>query len=244
MRLILIILLSTLLSNEAFSNEYSHLDSTLFNYVGSDGTVNYQGIIQSPNNINQYFEFIENFSPDSHPQYFQTKKEKLAYWINTYNALIIKLMIDNPDKNILNISFGHTIWFTKFKVGSEMISLYKIEHEILRKMDPRIHFAISCGSTSCPPLGKRIFLGNTIDYQLDEKTINFINDSKNVYVDHDNKIIYLSKIFKWYKKDFGNVRKFIIKYLKESLNYSSIKNYKIKYNKYDWSSNGVKKANN
>ena len=153
-------------------------------------------------------------------------------------------MIDNPDKNILNISFGHTIWFTKFKVGSEMISLYKIEHEILRKMDPRIHFAISCGSTSCPPLGKRIFLGNTIDYQLDEKTINFINDSKNVYVDHDNKIIYLSKIFKWYKKDFGNVRKFIIKYLKETLNYSSIKNYKIKYNKYDWSSNGVKKPNN
>ena len=43
----------------------------------------------------------------------------MAYWINAYNALIIKLMIDNPDKNILDISLGHIIWFTKFMVGSK-----------------------------------------------------------------------------------------------------------------------------
>ena len=243
MKLITIILSIAILM-EGLLGEYSHFDSALLNYVDSGGSVNYQGIIENPYNINQFLDFIEKISPDSHPKYFPTKNDRLAYWINTYNSLIIKLMIDNPDKNILDISWGHLVWFTKFKVGGERTSLYKIEHQILRKMDPRIHFAISCGSTSCPPLGNRIFLGETINSQLDEKTINFINDSKNVYLDYENKVIYLSKIFKWYEKDFGNVRKFVLKYLKEAVDYSLIKNYKIKYNKYDWSSNNSQKKSN
>ena len=240
MKLIIIIFLSVVIADSTFLKEYSFFEAALSDYVGYDGRINYKGILDNPYNVNQYFEFIENFSPDSHPQYFQTKNDVLAYWINTYNALIIKLMINNPGKNILEISFGHMIWFTKFKVGSKMISLYKIEHQILREMDPRIHFAISCASMSCPPLGKRIFLGETLDSQLDEKTINFINNPKNVYVDHSKKVLYLSKIFKWYSSDFVNVKKFIIKYLNEPLKYSEIKNYKIKYNKYDWRSNNLK----
>ena len=226
------------------NEEYSHLDSVLSNYVDSNGLVNYQAIIDSPYNINNYLDFVKQVSPISHPHFFPTKNDRLAYWINTYNALIIKLMIDNPDKNILEISFGHMIWFTKFKVGSKMISLYKIENQILRKIDPRIHFAISCGSTSCPPLGKRIFLGETVEAQLDQKTVNFINDTKNVYFDHDKKTLYLNKIFKWYKKDFGNVVQFIHRYLSGDIDYSLIKNYTIKYNNYNWASNGLNKTNN
>ena len=136
---------------------YSRLDSVLNKYVDSDGLVDYQSIIDSPYNINEYLNFIKNVSPQSHPGLFPSKNDKLAYWINAYNALVIKLMIENPETNILEISFGHLIWLTKFDVGFKKTSLYEIEHKILRKLDPRIHFAISCGSKSCPPLGQRIF---------------------------------------------------------------------------------------
>ena len=44
-------------------------------------------------------------------------------------------MIENPSTNILEISFGHLIWLTKFDVGLKKISLYEIEHKILRKLD-------------------------------------------------------------------------------------------------------------
>ena len=105
------------------SNEYSNLDSILSKYVDSDGLVNYQAIIDSPYNINEYLDFIKNVSPQSHPKLFPTKNDKLAYWINAYNALVIKLMIENPSTNILEISFGHLIWLTKFDVGLKKISL-------------------------------------------------------------------------------------------------------------------------
>ena len=220
---------------------YSRLDSVLNKYVDSDGLVDYQSIIDSPYNINEYLNFIKNVSPQSHPGLFPSKNDKLAYWINAYNALVIKLMIENPETNILEISFGHLIWLTKFDVGFKKTSLYEIEHKILRRLDPRIHFAISCGSKSCPPLGQRIFLGSTLDVQLENSAKDFINDKNNVFIDFDNKTLYLNKIFKWYKKDFNNVKKYIVKYLNDGTSFNQIKGFKIKYNDYDWSLNSQMK---
>ena len=219
------------------SNEYSNLDSILSKYVDTEGLVNYQAIIDSPYNINEYLDFIKNVSPQSHPKLFPTKNDKLAYWINAYNALVIKLMIENPSTNILEISFGHLIWLTKFDVGLKKISLYEIEHKILRKLDSRIHFAISCGSKSCPPLGQRVYLGRTLDVQLESGAKDFINNKNNVFIDFDNKTLYLNKIFKWYKKDFVNVKKYLVTYLSDGTSFDQIKNFKIKYNDYDWSLN-------
>ena len=219
------------------ANEYSNFDSILSKYVDPDGLVNYQAIIDSPYNINEYLDFIKNVSPQSHPKLFPTKNDKLAYWINAYNALVIKLMIENPSTNILEISFGHLIWLTKFDVGLKKISLYEIEHKILRKLDSRIHFAISCGSKSCPPLGQRVYLGRTLDVQLEIGAKDFINNKNNVFIDFDNKTLYLNKIFKWYKKDFVNVKKYIVMYLSDGTSFDQIKNFKIKYNDYDWSLN-------
>ena len=121
-----------------------------------------------------------------------------------------------------------------------MISPNYIEHKILRKMnDPRIHFVINCGSKSCPPLGNRILIGKDLNRQLENKTFAFVNNKDNVLIDSDNRIIYLSQIFKWYKKDFDNLIEFIVKYLNADIDYDSMKNYKIKYHKYDWSSNHI-----
>ena len=76
-----------------------------------------------------------------------------------------------------------------------------------------------------------------IEKQLNQKTISFINDIDNVYISHEEETIYLNKIFKWFKKDFKNVIQFITEFLIEDIDYDRIKNYKIKYYKYDWSSN-------
>ena len=240
MRFFFNILFMCFVFSDFVEQEYSQFDSVLSKYVDSNGLVNYGALIENPYNINEYLEFIKKVSPISHPELFPTKSDKLAYWINAYNALIIKLMIDNPDKNILEISFGHLIWLTQFEVGSKKISLHKIEHKILRRLDPRIHFVISCGSKSCPPLGKRIFLGSTVEEQLDSSTKDFINNKNNVFVSFENNTIYLSKIFKWYKKDFIDVKKYIVKYLNDDTSFNQIKNFKIKYNDYDWSLNNQK----
>ena len=242
MIIFLMTLCSFVFSNDQIFENNKKLDFILFSYVDSLGNVNYNGIIEDPFALNDYIKFIENISPRSHPLYFKSNNAKKAYWINAYNALILKLMIDNPGDNILDIGYiGYDIFYKKFIVGKENISLQYIENKILRKMnDPRIHFAINCASKSCPPLGNRILVEKQLDNQLDQKAYNFINNTDNVLIDYDSKTIYLNRIFKWFKKDFGDLKKYICKYLEE-YQFQKIKNFKIKFFKYNWNKNNSKK---
>ena len=232
---------SVLLSNSIIFDSTKSLDTILSSYVDDLGNVNYEAIIKNPFALNEYLNFIEQISPDSHPDYFKTEDSKKAYWINVYNALILKIMIENPGKDILDIGYiGHDVFLKRFKVGNKRISPSFIENKILRKMkDPRIHFAINCASKSCPPLGNRILLETDLDKQLDQKAFKFINNTDHVFINHEEQTIYLNKIFKWFEKDFENLKSYISIYL-DDIDMDLIKNYNIKFFKYDWSKNSSK----
>ena len=116
----------------SFSNPSLSLDSILSSYVDSAGNVDYNGIISNPFKLNEYLDFVSKVSPESHPDYFKTEDSKKAYWINVYNALILKIMIENPGKDILESGIvGHDVFLKKFIIGAKKISPYFIENKIL-----------------------------------------------------------------------------------------------------------------
>ena len=108
---------------------------------------------------------------------------------------------------------------------------------ILRSQkDPRLHFALNCASSSCPVLQP----WEWTDDQLNQAAMDFINDENNVRV--DNETLFLSRIFKWYKSDFGNdihqyLMQFAIPSLKEMLSSAKQREYPIEYIKYNWDLN-------
>ena len=240
MRICVILLLSFIFTETSLQVSNERFNTLLSSYVDSAGNVNYKGIIDNPFALNDYLKFIKEISPKSHPSYFDTNNSIKAYWINVYNAIILKLMVDNPGENILDIGYiGHDVFLKKFKIGGEKLSPLYIENKILRKMnDPRIHFAINCASKSCPPLGNKILIEQNLDTQLEKKAFNFINNKNNVYIDYDSEIIYLNRIFKWFKADFGDLKLYISNYLINQ-DYYQIKNFNIKFFKYDWSKNSI-----
>ena len=84
------------------------------------------------------------------------------------------------------------------------MSLLVVENKKIREQykDPRIHFVLNCASESCPIARPGLPIGDDLEQLLTEATADFINDTMNVFVDHDAETIYLSKIFKWYEEDF------------------------------------------
>lgn len=165
---------------------------------------------------------------------------KKAFYINAYNAITIKLILDNLPLN--SIKDLKNPWGKKrFTTGNKKISLEHIEHSILRKTnDPRIHFAINCASISCPPLVNFAFSETEIDKQLDQVTKAYCN-SEAIVIDSKNNAVKLSKIFKWYKKDFissenSSVIEFINTYREEPIP----DHYKVEYQEYNWDLNDVK----
>lgn len=230
-----------------FQSNYESFNNVLQSFSNEIGTVDYTSIRNDPFNLDKFITFINRVSPESYPERFSESDAK-AYWINVYNALAIKTIIDNPDvQSIREISWGMgAFWRNKFTVGGKKMTLNHIEHKILRGKykDPRIHFAINCASNSCPPIGNRIVTGDNLNSQLDKKAFNFINDPSNVRIDHINKKIHLSRIFKWFKKDFTqnheDLLSYIFDYYKDigaKQKTKIIDTYQIIFNKYDWSLN-------
>ncbi len=168
-----------------------------------------------------------------------TREEKLAFYINAYNILALKMVTDHwPVNSIKDIgSLFSPVWDKEAgQLAGEKVSLADVEHKILRKMgEPRIHMAIVCASVSCPDLRPEPYTAARLDRQLTEQSRNFLaNPGKGLRIEQNS--IRVSKIFDWFDEDFevyGGVPAFIKKYR------SDLPDLKIKANlPYDWEVNG------
>jgi hypothetical protein len=191
--------------------DYSLFNKLLQNHVSEKGVVNYRGFIKDNKSFSDFLSILSENTPTSN----WSREEKLAFWMNTYNAFTIKLIIDHyPLKSIKNIKKPWDKRF--FKIGNKNYSLNDIEHQILRKMnDPRIHFGINCASYSCPTLSNKAFTAATVDKELDVLAGQFINDPKRNTLTENS--VELSKIFQWFAKDFkkeGSLIDYLNKYAK------------------------------
>jgi hypothetical protein len=148
----------------------------------------------------------------------ETRDETLSFYINAYNILAIKMVLDHrPEDSIRDIgSWFRPVWKRPAgRIGGERVTLHEIEHEVLREMDePRIHFAIVCASISCPDLAREPYRAAGLDRQLDRATQRFLADPAKGLRRADDRI-RVSKIFDWFEQDFesaGGVRAFIGRY--------------------------------
>ncbi|KAL0487008.1 egl-10 [Acrasis kona] len=193
--------------------------------------------------------------------------ERKCFFINIYNTLMINgLLVYGKPRSILQKKNFYNI--CKYNIGGHLFSLNDIEHGVLRAnrkpvgalkrcfggkdirrmyittlFDPRIHFALNCGAKSCPPI--RAYVPEKLDYQLDLASRNFCDGE--VVVDEKNKVVSMSKIFQWYKDDFGNSDVELLNHVRGYIDDKEIRDslvrllqtgkVRVKYHYYDWSLN-------
>ena len=234
--------LALLVSINAFAESNTDAIHNDFNQVlvthVKDGHVDYAGIKNDPL-FPKYLETLKTTDPDT----FASEEEKLAFWINAYNALAIKGIIDGLSPSTF---FGRISYFktTDFEVAGRTINLYDLERDIIIPFnEPRIHFAIVCASYSCPKLISEAYVASKLDKQLNDNTIAFINNPEKNDLS-GKKTIKVSKIFDWFTEDFakysGSVQKYIAPFVQDPALAEALsnENFKVRYLKYNWSLNG------
>jgi len=244
-----VLLVCTSLNATAEPFDHTGFDAILKAYVNELGQVDYAALKSNRSELDAYVDTLGKTSPKNHPDNFETREEKLAYWINTYNALVLRGVIDAyPVKSVKDIKylsgFFNRTWFT---VGGESYTLNKIEHDILRAefAEPRIHAAINCASVGCPRLEASAYFAERIETKLDAAIARFLNETRNVTIDAKCKTIKLSKILEWFESDFtgwyetkfgvddATILDYVGLYVKAGFEAT----WDVQYHSYDWSLN-------
>ena len=151
------------------------------------------------------------------------KNQQLAFWINLYNALTVKTVLDNyPVSSIKEISSGFFPtgpWDDKLiNINDESLSLNDIEHRILRPIwqDARLHYAVNCASIGCPNLATNAYTADNVNEMLEAAAAAYINHPRGVSI--NNGRLQISSIYDWFAIDFGDNETAIIAHLQQYAN--------------------------
>jgi hypothetical protein len=194
--------------------------------------------------------------------------EQLAFWINAYNACMLRIVIDNYP-----IERGRVGLFQRARIavagyppnsvwqiadvfsgkhcpvaGAER-SQDEIEHEIIRPTfdEPRIHFAVNCAAVSCPVLWPEAYVAERLDAQLERAVRALVSSPAHFRLVPASggtpATLRLNKVLDWYQDDFGGtegLRAFFLPYL-EGRTLETVRDpaTPIAFFDYDWTLNDV-----
>jgi hypothetical protein len=216
------------------------------------GHVKYAALC-SDERLPEYLERLESVEPKD----LSSDAERLAFWMNAYNAFTLKVICDDyPIDSINDLHFGgrivgsllnKTVWDRAFiRIAGDELSLNDIEHKIIRERfdDARIHFALVCAAVSCPPLRTEAYVAERLDEQLNNQGRSFMQDPAKNRFDLTNKVAHLSRILDWYSEDFGSNRAevllaltpFLPKEIAEAIT-DDPESWRVSYLDYDWGLN-------
>lgn len=239
----------------------------LSRFVDDEGLVDYAALTSDRENLDAFCQSLADIPQRDFDAW--SERDRIAFWINAYNAFTLKLIIDNypikpstgktkyPANSIRQIpgAWEHK----KFKALGREVTLDEIEHKILRVefQEPRIHMALVCAAMSCPKLRREPYQGEKLDTQLDDQARVFLSDLTKFHIDREANEVWASRIFEWFVDDFlpgatkenpGHVAQqkslaaFTSKYVSpEDAKYLAEGKYVVKYFDYDWTLNEEKK---
>ncbi|OHB76397.1 MAG: hypothetical protein A2Z25_18015 [Planctomycetes bacterium RBG_16_55_9] len=193
--------------------DYSGYAAVLKTFVDEKAMVNYSELKAHPQQLEAFVSALGRLDRSRYEQW--SEKDKIAFWLNAYNGLTLKVIIDNypikasflrsriyPKNSIRQIS---GVWDKiAFDVMGRKLTLGHIEHKILRVEfnEPRIHAALVCAAMGCPPLRHEPYTGAKLDEQLDDQARRFLANPVKLRIDRSSDTVYLSPIFKWFAEDF------------------------------------------
>ncbi len=221
------------LKAQSTSDFFTKADSFLKEHI-KDGLVDYKGIHDNPAALNALVEMAGQLSVSK-----DKADEYQAFWINGYNLMVIKGIVDHyPIKSPMDI--GGFFDTEKRNIGGKEITLNDIENELLRGNfpdEPRFHFVLVCGALGCPPIIAEAYMPATLEAQLEKQTKKALKDPNFIRVEKNK--VKVSQIFEWYATDFTqngqSIAGYINSYRKEQLPEDA----KISFYTYDWTLNGM-----
>jgi len=182
------------------------IDFILDTYV-RDGEVYYRALKSDRARLDTYVASLA-----AAPVAQQPRDTQLAFWLNAYNAIVLRTVIDHypiqgrsadyPSKSIRQIPGA----FDRLphRVGGKTLTLDQIEHTVLPEFhDPRVYFALGRGAIGSGRLRSEPFAGARLEAQLTETANECITRAQCVHIARDANKVEANAIFSWRENEFA-----------------------------------------
>jgi hypothetical protein len=195
----------SLLSEET-PYQYSDMDyaAVLQDYV-QDGLVDYEALAANPEPLERYYALLSVTGPDSTPDQFVTRAQKTAYWINAYNACVLRAVLEHyPISTMYDVTLPRLQSEYKFSIDGRHENLIWMEGKILEDSngDVRALFATSRAAMGSPRLMDEPVRASSLDRQVQRATENALNNPYLLRVDHGDQAIYVWQLILRRQADF------------------------------------------
>jgi hypothetical protein len=212
MKLPALILLAALViqpSTVAVDPLHKPFDEILDLYV-RDGLVYYLALRNERAKFDRYVEALGAIGADTIKSW--PPDRQLAYWINAYNAFVLRTVIDHypirgrssdyPQNSIRQIPGAFER--RQFRAGGRMLTLDAIDRDIIGGFgDPRALLALGRGALGSPRLKSEAFTAERLDAQLETMTGELVTRRELVFVDIPNERLSVNSIFSWREEIFS-----------------------------------------
>ncbi len=217
-----------------------------YRQIGDDGIAQVSYGAVTPDDraaLDAYIDVLAGLAISSY-----TREQQFAYWVNLYNALTIRAVLDAyPIESIRDVDispglFASGPWDADLiSIEGEDVTLNDIEHRIVRPIwsDPRVHYVLNCASIGCPNLGERAFEADQLEQMLNDAARDYINSPHGARIEAGTLIA--SRIYDWFHEDFGEGEEDIIahfrRYAEPDLAEALMASENIDGYEYDWALN-------
>ena len=207
--------------------------------VSEEGVVDYAGLRADPGPLDHYLGQLAATSPASAPHRFKSEDDRLAYYLNAYNAFILATVRENcPLQDIRSIYLGSGVfWRVSFELGGEPVTLSDLESIHLRGArgsDVEAHFALVKGGKGFPALPRTAYEGADVRERVRGLAQRLANDPR--FVERKGAMLEASELFQQYQLDLGGG---VLEWLKRVAPDHAKDNPKVHYRPLDWALNGA-----
>jgi len=180
----------------------------LLGAVVRGGGVDYGALRARIGELRAYHDWLATHGPTTTPAAFAGASARKAYWLNAYNATVLRGVAEAPASmgNVLTYLPDNGFFRARrWRVDGRERTLDELENREVREVfhDARVHMALNCAARSCPPLRAGAYRADRVDRQLDEQATRYVNASGNVAVDEAAHTVRLSQLFEWFGADFA-----------------------------------------
>lgn len=235
--LLFLLFIGTIIANaQSDTSFFNKVNRFLINNVES-GRISYNALKFNDQGLGDLIQMIGSMNLKGKSNDF-----KLAFYINSYNLLVIYQVLKHyPVESPMDVAGFFKV--NKFLVAGEQLTLDELEFKKIVEpyQDPRIHFGLGCAARSCPFLYDNAYTPEHVQEQLQFRAEIIIDRPNYVSIDEKAKTVTLNKIFLWYKNQFEASEGSLIAYINKYKFYKVPADYQVIFSEYDWRLNKKEK---